>query len=49
MYTYQMKRRFSDGRHVLSFEPQALLLRLCALVPPKRFHCSEAHVSFDRS
>ena len=35
---YQMKRRFSDGRHVLRFEPQAFLDRLCALVPPRRFH-----------
>ena len=35
---YQMKRRFSDGRHVLRFEPQDLLLRLRALVPPRRFH-----------
>ena len=35
---YQMKRRFSDARHVLRFEPQAFLARLCALVPPRRFH-----------
>ena len=35
---YQMKRRFSDGRHVLRFEPQAFVARLCALVPPRRFH-----------
>jgi hypothetical protein len=34
---YRMKRRFADGRHVLSFAPQAFLLRLCALVPPPRF------------
>ena len=31
-------RRFSDGRHVLRFEPKELLLRLCALVPPRRFN-----------
>lgn len=35
---YTMKRRFSDGRHVLRFEPKELLLRLCALVPPRRFN-----------
>ena len=34
---YQMKRRYSDGRHVLRFEPAEFLLRLCALVPPRRF------------
>ena len=33
---YQVKRRFSDGRHVLRFEPRELLLRLCALIPPPR-------------
>ena len=35
---YQMKRRFSAGRHVLRFEPQAFVARLCALVPPRRLH-----------
>ena len=35
---YQMKRRYSDGRHVLRFEPREFLLRLCALVPPRRFN-----------
>ena len=35
---YTMKRRFSDGRHVLRFAPRELLLRLCALVPPRGFH-----------
>ncbi len=35
---YQMKRRFSDGRHTLRFTPRELLLRLCALVPPPGFH-----------
>ena len=32
-----MKRRYSDGRGVLRFEPREFLLRLCALVPPRRF------------
>jgi hypothetical protein len=35
---YTMKRRFSDGRQVLRFEPREFLLRLCALVPPRGFH-----------
>ena len=35
---YQMKRRFSDGRHVLCFTPRELVLRLGALVPPPRCH-----------
>ena len=35
---YEMKRRFSDGRHVLRFEPRDFLMRLCALVPPRGFH-----------
>ena len=37
-FEYPMKRRFSDGTQVLRFEPRELLLRLCALVPPPRFH-----------
>src|SRR5437762_1913405 len=35
---YTMKRRFSDGRHVLRFEPREFVLRLCALVPPRGAH-----------
>ena len=35
---YQMKRRFTDGRHVLCFTPRELLRRLCALEPPGRVH-----------
>jgi len=35
---YTMKRRFSDGRQVLRFEPREFVLRLCALVPPRGFH-----------
>jgi hypothetical protein len=37
-YTYRMKRRFSDGRQVLRFSGEALLLRLAALIPPPRVH-----------
>ena len=36
--TTGVTRYFSDGRHVLRFEPQAFVARLCALVPPRRFH-----------
>jgi len=35
---YEMKRRFSDGRHVLRFTPREFVLRLCALIPPRGFH-----------
>jgi hypothetical protein len=38
MLRYEMKRKFSDGRHLLRFEPREFLLRLCALVPPRGFH-----------
>jgi len=37
-YTYRMKRRFSDGREVLRFSGEDLLLRLIALIPPPRVH-----------
>ena len=37
-YAYHMKRRYSDGREVLHFAGEALLLRLIALIPPPRTH-----------
>lgn len=37
-YAYRMKRRFSDGREVLHFPAEALLLRLIGLIPPPRVH-----------
>ena len=37
-YAYRMKRRYSDGREVLHFTGEALLLRLIALIPPPRTH-----------
>ena len=43
---YEMKRRFSDGRHVLRFTPREFLLRLCALVPPRGFHMVRYHGIF---
>jgi uncharacterized protein YbaR (Trm112 family) len=33
-----MKRRYSDGREVLHFAGETLLLRLIALIPPPRTH-----------
>ena len=35
---YKMKRRWADGTHSIVFEPMDLLSRLCALIPPPRFH-----------
>jgi hypothetical protein len=35
---YIMKRTFSDGTRALQFTPRELVARLCALVPPPRFH-----------
>jgi len=43
---YEMKRRFSDGRQTLRFAPRELLLRLCALVPPRGFHMVRYHGIF---
>jgi hypothetical protein len=43
---YEMKRRFSDGRQTLRFTPRELLLRLCALVPPRGFHMVRYHGIF---
>jgi Putative transposase len=45
-YLYEMKRRFSDGRQTLRFAPRELLLRLCALVPPRGFHMVRYHGIF---
>ena len=35
---YVMKRTFSDGTRELRFTPREFVARLCALVPPPRFH-----------
>ncbi|MBI5478399.1 MAG: transposase, partial [Deltaproteobacteria bacterium] len=35
---YRMKRRFSDGTSTITFSPRDFVARLCALVPPPRFH-----------
>ena len=40
---YSMKRTWSDGTRALVWEPQDFLSRLCALVPPPRFHMIRAH------
>jgi hypothetical protein len=35
---YKMKRTFSDGTSSITFPPRDFVARLCALVPPPRFH-----------
>ncbi len=35
---YKLKRRWADGTEAVIFEPLDLIARLCALVPPPRFH-----------
>jgi hypothetical protein len=35
---YRMKRTFSDGTSTIQFTPRDFVARLCALVPPPRFH-----------
>jgi hypothetical protein len=35
---YRMKRTFSDGTSAITFSPRDFVARLCALVPPPRFH-----------
>ena len=43
---YEMKRQLEDGRQTLHFTPRELLLRLCALVPPRGFHMVRYHGIF---
>jgi hypothetical protein len=35
---YRLKRRWRDGTEAFVFEPEELVVRLAALVPPPRFH-----------
>ena len=35
---FTMKKPWADGTHAIVFEPLSLIARLCALVPPPRFH-----------
>ena len=35
---YRMKRTFSDGTSAITFTPRDFVARLCAVVPPPRFH-----------
>ena len=41
---YEMKRRFSDGRHVLRFTPREFVLRLCASTQPYRLIALEGYI-----
>ena len=36
-----LKKRFSDGTFAVDLDPLSLLTRLCASVPPPRFHAAE--------
>ena len=40
---YTMKKAWRDGTHALLFEPLDLIGRLCAMVPPPRFHMIRFH------
>ena len=40
---YKLKRRWADGTEAVVFEPLDLIARLCALVPPPRFHLLRYH------
>lgn len=40
---YTMKKTWSDGTHALVFEPLDLIARLCAMIPPPRFHMVRYH------
>ena len=40
---YTLKTPWSDGTHAVSMSPLDLIARLCALVPPPRFHTVRYH------
>lgn len=40
---YKLKRRWADGTEAVFFEPLDLISRLCALIPPPRFHLLRYH------
>lgn len=40
---YTMKKAWNDGTHALVFEPLDLIARLCAMIPPPRFHMVRYH------
>jgi hypothetical protein len=40
---YRLRTPFHDGTSVLSFQPTQFIARLCALVPPPRFHLVTDH------
>lgn len=40
---YIMKKAWRDGTHALVFEPLDLIARLCAMIPPPRFHMVRYH------
>jgi hypothetical protein len=40
---YSLKKPWSDGTVAMMFEPQDLVARICALIPPPRFHMVRYH------
>lgn len=40
---YVMKKAWRDGTHALVFEPLDLIARICAMIPPPRFHMVRFH------
>jgi hypothetical protein len=43
---YRLSRPWSDGTSAVLFAPQDFLARLCALIPPPRFHMLRYHGVF---
>jgi len=43
---YRRKRRWHDGRAEMALEPQAMLRRLCGIIPPPRRHLVRYHGIF---
>ncbi len=44
--SYRLKRPWPDGRSVLVLEPEAMLRRLCGIIPPPRRHLVRYHGIF---
>lgn len=46
---YEMKRTFANGQSEVLLEPRDFLVRLCALIPPTRFHMIRYYGAFGPS
>jgi hypothetical protein len=40
---YELKKAWRDGTRFVVFEPHELLARVCAMIPPPRFHMIRFH------